>query len=66
VLPSEFELFLSLDLQFLDGTIDGFRRVGDNRRYISIRCEDSTQWEIAADSNERTKKLMQADLSMSS
>lgn len=63
---SEFEQFLSLDLQFIDGTIDGFRSVGDDRHCVSIRCEDAAQWEIATDSIEMIKKLRQSGLSTSS
>jgi hypothetical protein len=46
---SDFEEFLSVDAQILDGTVDGFKHVGDDRPYVSLTCVDSTLWEVSTE-----------------
>jgi hypothetical protein len=56
----EFDAFLGLDIQFIDGTIACYSSEEPHRLSLTLECVDSSDWEISTESTEMTSKLVEA------
>jgi hypothetical protein len=55
----EFDEFLGLDIQFIDGRIACYSSEEPHRPLLTLECVDSSQWEISTQSREMSRKLVE-------
>ena len=56
----EFDKFLGLDIQLIDGKIACYSSEERHRPLLTVECVDSTLWEISTQSTEMARKLVEA------
>jgi hypothetical protein len=55
----EFDEFLGLDIQFIDGRIAGYSSAEPHRPLLTLECIDSSLWKISTQSTEIAGKLVE-------